>query len=137
MNKVHCLFIAGLFSILCSCNGSNNRTVDGGKDGGSTWPTCEGSILEDPCLQEQVKMGPACVPRVPSCNAREVPVPGGSCTATGVGSCSEGFTKKSDGTCDAVIADLPCPEGTIPILGQTNCMAVGPTASCGVGTYEG
>src|SRR5205823_4540257 len=47
--------------------------------------------------------------------------------------CADGFKPVEAGTaCDAIVHEDPCPAGTMPAIGQTECIAVG-TTSCAPG----
>lgn len=100
---------------------------------------CHSGPSPVPCPDGTVAYGELCAPRLDECDDLSSPIVGGGCAPTGVpaGSCGAGFDSDGTGGCVARLPGTACAPGTMAVLGDTTCRAVGVTA-CGAGfTSEG
>lgn len=72
----------------------------------------------------------------PACKLDELILADGSCLRPGVdtSTCAEGFSSTEPHVCRPILPAAPCPEGTLPVLGKTECQPVGiPSNACAPG----
>jgi hypothetical protein len=69
-----------------------------------------------------------------TCQSWETERPDGSCQTAGIppDECAEGFIPADDASCEPVLPDAPCAEGTMAVVGETSCRAPAP---CGAAPW--
>jgi hypothetical protein len=132
---------------LASCSAPPSHTVSDG-----------GPISKTSCGPNLKPYKTACIPILDDCPESHVPVPGGGCKRVGVTECTVNggpgleappdwtcrpigpprtclpgwaLTKK-DNVCEPVVPEGKCPQGTMPVIGKTECQPVG---ECGTGRW--
>lgn len=108
-------------ALLAGCGGESGRAADAGApDGGG-------------CGEGYESVGAACAPVFEDCGENEVAILGGGCERVGLpADCWPGWLPTDDGGCEPILPDGDCPDGTMPIIGESECQPIG---DCGDGTW--